>query len=110
VFARLELILDLLCAKERSQMNLFRAEQKRMVEGLASAGADLDRKFWVAMAIYAILAALVWFTMGEGSLLIGGRPVELRLIPLLVIGGLALRTVLARQAEKIRRQGEKDSQ
>jgi hypothetical protein len=31
-----------------------------------------------------------------------GRPVELRLVPLVVIGGLALRTVLARQAEKIR--------
>jgi hypothetical protein len=35
--------------------------------------------------------------------------VELRLVPLIVIGGLALRTVLARQAEKIRRQGEKNS-
>ena len=33
-----------------------------------------------------------------------GRPVELRLIPLLIIGGFALRTVLAMQAEKIRRE------
>ena len=66
-------------------------------------GADLDRKFWAAMALFAILAALVWFTMGEGAVLVFGRPVEMRLIPLIVIGGLALRTVLARQAEKIRR-------
>jgi hypothetical protein len=48
--------------------------------------------------------------MGEGTVLVFGRPVELRLVPLIVIGGLALRTVLARQAEKIRRSGEKGSQ
>jgi len=34
------------------------------------------------------------------------RQVELRLLPLIIIGGLALRTVLARQAEKIRRGGD----
>ena len=31
----------------------------------------------------------------------------MRLIPLIVLGGFALRTVLARQAEKIRRGGDK---
>jgi hypothetical protein len=77
---------------------------------LDGSGGDLDRKFWVAMALYAVLAVLAWLTMGEGSVLVYGRPVELRLVPLIVIGGLALRTVLARQAEKIRRQGEKGSQ
>jgi hypothetical protein len=53
--------------------------------------------------LYAVLALLVWFTMGEGKVLVHGRPVELRLVPLIVIGGLALRTVVARQAERIRR-------
>ena len=57
------------------------------------------------MALFAILAALVWFTMGEGTVLVFGRPVEMRLVPLIVIGGLALRTVLARHAEKIRGEG-----
>jgi len=47
--------------------------------------------------------------MGEGKVFVLGKPVELRLLPLIVIGGLALRTVLARSAEKIRRGGEKDS-
>ena len=56
--------------------------------------------------MFAILAALVWLTMGNGSVPVFGRPVELKLIPLIVIGGMALRTVLARHAEKIRRQGE----
>ncbi len=77
---------------------------------MKSAEADLDRKFWAAMAMFAVLAVLVWLTMGDGSVLVFGRPVELRLVPLIVIGGLALRTVLARHAEKIRRQGEKGSQ
>ncbi len=73
---------------------------------MKSADRDLDRKFWVALAMFAVLAVLVWLTMGDGSVLVFGKPVELRLIPLIVIGGLALRTVLARKAEKIRRDGE----
>jgi hypothetical protein len=67
-----------------------------------SDGADLDRKYWVALALYGFLAALVWFTMDAGKVLVFGRPVELRLVPLIVIAVLALRTVLARHAEKIR--------
>jgi hypothetical protein len=76
---------------------------------LKSTGSELDRKFWVALALYGVLAALAWFTLGEGTILIKGRPVELRLLPMIIIGGMALKTVLARQAEKIRRDGEKDS-
>jgi hypothetical protein len=74
-----------------------------------SAGSELDRKFWAALGMFAVLAVLVWLTMGDGSVLVFGRPVELKLIPLIVIGGMALRTVLARHAEKIRRDGEKGS-
>ena len=70
--------------------------------------ADLDRKFWAALAMYAVLAVLAWFTMDEGTVPVFGRPVDLRLVPLAVLGGLAVRTILARQAEKIRRAG-KDS-
>jgi class 3 adenylate cyclase len=58
--------------------------------------------------MFAVLAVLVWLTMGDGSVLVFGRPVKLKLIPLIVIGGMALRTVLARHAEKIRRAGEND--
>ncbi|HUA93316.1 MAG TPA: hypothetical protein VL991_12150 [Terracidiphilus sp.] len=76
--------------------------------GLRS-GSDLERRFWLALAMYAVLAALVWFTMDAGKVDVLGKPVELRLVPLIIIGGLALRTVLARQAEKFRRDGEKSS-
>ena len=74
-------------------------------ESLKSTGSDLDRKYWVALALYGVLAALAWFTVGEGTVLVHGKPVELRLLPLIIIGGMALRTVLARHAEKIRRSG-----
>ena len=75
-------------------------------KGLEGAHSDLERRFPIALGLYAVLGLLVWFTMGEGKVLVHGRPVELRLLPLIVIGGLALRTVLARQADRIRRRSE----
>jgi hypothetical protein len=66
----------------------------------------LDRKFWLAMALFGFLALMVWFTVGEGKVLVFGKPVEIRFIPLVVLGGLAVRTMLARQADKIRRTGK----
>ena len=72
--------------------------------GVNPASASLRRRFRVALGLYAVLGLLVWFTMGEGKVLVHGRPVDLRLVPLIVIGGLAFRTVVAHQAEKIRRQ------
>jgi hypothetical protein len=80
-------------------------DEREGVEGTQAGlgDANLERRFPIALGLYAVLALLVWFTMGEGKVLVHGRPVELRLVPLIVIGGLALRTVLARQAERIRR-------
>jgi hypothetical protein len=78
-------------------------------KGLMSSNSDLDRKFWIALGLYAVLAVLAWFTVGEGIVLVSGWRVELRLLPLIVIGGMALKTVLARHAEKIRRDGGNSS-
>ena len=78
-------------------------------ESLTRSGSDLDKRYPVALVLYAALAVLVWFTMDAGKVMVMGKPVEMRWIPLIIIGGLALRTVLARSAERIRRGGEKDS-
>ncbi len=77
-------------------------------EGLKRSGPELDRKYRVALVLYAILAVLSWFTL-DGKIPIGDRLVDLRLLPLLIIGGLALRTVVAMKADKIRREGSKSS-
>ena len=79
-------------------------------KGLEGANSDLERRYPIALGLYVVLGLLVWFTMGEEKVLVHGRLVDLRLVPLIVIGGLALRTVLARQADRIRRQdGKRDS-
>ena len=70
------------------------------------AGSPMEKKYRVALVLYVVLAVLSWFTL-DGKIPVGGRLVELRLVPLVIIGGLVLRTVLAMKAEKIRR--EKDS-
>jgi hypothetical protein len=86
----------------------YNAEQRRMIEGLHSSGEELDRKFWIALGLYGILALLAWFLMDAGKTMVFGKPVELRLVPLVIIGGMALKTVLARHADRICR-GEKES-
>ena len=73
-------------------------------------GEDLQRRFPIALALYAVLALLVWFTMDAGKTMVFGRPVELRLVPLVIIAGLAVRTVLARQADRFRRSGERQTE
>jgi hypothetical protein len=83
--------------------NAQTAHAKRGSDGVRNAGSELNRKYWIAMALYGAVALLVWFTMDAGKVVVWGKPVELRLVPLIVIGGLALRTVVAHQAEKIRR-------
>ena len=75
--------------------------------GLVDSGLGLERRFRWALVLYAVLAGLVWFTMGEGKVFVLGRPVEIRSVPLVVIGAMVLRTVLARKAEKIRRDGDR---
>ena len=69
-------------------------------------GSDLQRRYPIALLLYGVLAVLVWFTLGEGKVIVFGKPVELRLIPILILALFALRTMLVRQADKIRHGGE----
>src|ERR1700733_6797736 len=77
------------------------------VELGAASSAELERKARIAFALYLVLALVAWFTL-DGTVRVYGRPVELRLVPLVVLGGLAVRTLLAVKAEKIRRASRQD--
>jgi len=79
---------------------------KRAMENLGAHGRDLDQKYWIALLLYGVLAVLAWFTVGEGKIVVFGKPVELRLIPVLILALFALRTMLVHQADKIRHGGE----
>jgi hypothetical protein len=72
---------------------------------MAEPGSSLQKKYRVALILYAGLGILSWFTL-DARIAVGGRLVEMKFIPLVIIGGFALRTMVAMRAEKIR---EKDS-
>jgi hypothetical protein len=72
-------------------------------------GLNQDQKFWVAMGAFGVLAAVIWFTLGEGTVFAFGRPVEIKLIPLFVIGTFVLRAIVAREADKVRRRSEDEA-
>jgi hypothetical protein len=73
----------------------------------AETGAELERKARIAFGLYLVLGVVAWFTL-DGTVLVYGRPIELRLVPLIVLAGLAARTLLAVKAEKIRRSSSQD--
>ena len=72
----------------------------------AGIAAQRERKFWIAMGMYGVLAVLVWFTLGEGTASVLGRRIEIRWIPLFVLGTFVFRTWIAREADKVRRQSQ----
>jgi uncharacterized RDD family membrane protein YckC len=65
--------------------------------------SNLNRKYWIALALYAVLALLAWFTIGEGAVVAFGRQIEIRWVPVFILGTFAFRTYIAMQAERIRR-------
>ncbi len=60
----------------------------------------MPRKLLVALAVYAVLAVLAWFTL-DADIPIGGREVPLRAVTLAILGLFALRTLLHAQRKRI---------
>jgi hypothetical protein len=55
---------------------------------------DINKKFGLAMAAFAVLAILVWITMSDEPLRVFDRDINLRYATLCVLGLFAVRTVL----------------
>jgi len=66
------------------------------------------KRFYVALAIYAVLAVLIWVTMEDVPLPVGNGQVGIRSLTLIVLAVFALRTVLHFRADRIR--GEQDDE
>jgi hypothetical protein len=66
----------------------------------------LERKYGIALALYVVLAVLVWFTIGEGKISVFGRLIQIRWVPIFILATFAFRTVMAMQADRIRRSKE----
>jgi hypothetical protein len=60
------------------------------------------KRFYVALAIYAVLAVLIWVTMEDVPLPVGNGQVGIRSLTLIVLVLFAVRTVLHFRAEQIR--------
>ena len=88
------------------RQNVEVAGQARKKVEPGSGGLEMAQKYHVALALYAVLAVLVWFTMGEGKVQVFGRLIEVRWIPIFVLATFAFRTVMAMQAHRIRNRGE----
>jgi len=61
-----------------------------------------EKRFWVALVMYAVLAVLAWTTMDNSPVQIGSNQISLRGLTLVILGFFAARTILHWRAEKIR--------
>ena len=60
------------------------------------------KRFYVALAIYAVLGLLIWATMEDVPLPVGNGHLGIRSLTLIVLAVFAVRTVLHFRAEQIR--------
>ncbi len=58
----------------------------------------MHKRLPFALACYAVLALLAWFTLGTAGLYVNGRYVELRAAVCLFLGALLLKTLIAHKA------------
>jgi hypothetical protein len=63
---------------------------------------DQDKRFWIAIALYAVLGLLAWTTMTNDGIQVAGSGISLRGLVLILLGFFAARTVLHWRADRIR--------
>ena len=66
------------------------------------------KRFYVALAIYAILGLVIWATMEDVPLPVGNGRLGIRSLTLIVLALFAVRTVLHFRAERIREERDEE--
>ena len=66
------------------------------------------KRFYVALAIYAVLAVLIRVTMEDVPLPVGNGQIGIRSLTLIVLAVFAVRTVLHFRAEQIREERDEE--
>jgi len=67
----------------------------------------MSKKLLVALAMYAGIAVLAWFTL-DASVSLGSRAVPLRAVTLTLLGLFAVRTLLHAQRERVEQGRDRD--
>ena len=68
------------------------------------------KRFYVALAIYAVLAVLIWVTMEDVPLAVGNGQIGIRSLTLIVLAVFAVRAVLHFRADQIRDEQDEDEE
>jgi len=69
-----------------------------------------QKRFFVAMGAYAVLALLAWFVMDASTVPVGSGQLSLRGLTLILLGFFAARTILHWNADRIKAQKETQEQ
>jgi uncharacterized membrane protein len=69
---------------------------------------QMRKRFYVALAIYAVLGLLIWATMEDAPLPVGNGHLGIRSLTLIVLALFAVRTVLHFRAERIREERDRE--
>jgi len=60
-----------------------------------------QRRFGLALSALAMLVVLVWTTLDAVPIPVGGRKIDFRVVPTVILGLFALKVVLHRQAMRL---------
>ncbi len=69
---------------------------------------QMRKRFYVALAIYAVLGLVIWATMEDIPLPVGNGRLGIRSLTLIVLALFAVRTVLHFRAERIREERDRE--
>ena len=69
---------------------------------------QIRKRFYVALAMYAVLGLLIWAMMEDIPLPVGNGHVGIRSLTLIVLALFAVRTVLHFRAERIREERDEE--